>query len=141
MTDSPVDYRPNGEIVLDFESAGTFRLNRPKVRTFRELHGLLMDMREAVQDRSEQIAQLRERLDEDHADTDVIRQEIDRLNIPMFELTWPVLEQMVLRLCDDRARLPDVDDWPSWALDTTLPGEFVNHWRTVPKASGGRSQN
>src|SRR5690606_25509486 len=54
---------------------------------------------------------------------------------PLHELTTPVLAEMFSQVGDP---LPeDVDDWPAWLVtDPSLMRQILDHWRTVPKASG-----
>jgi hypothetical protein len=36
----------------------------------------------------------------------------------------------------------DWDEWPAWlAADQTIPGQIIEHWKTVPLAPGAKGTN
>lgn len=59
---------------------------------------------------------------------------------PFWETTSKLTAEIFDQLGDP---LPDdIEEWPAWlAVDVTLPGNILNHWRNVPKASGSNGAN
>ena len=135
-----ITYKPDGTITVEYDGV-TVKLKRPTFGVYRYFSEALSDMSTHVQEVARRLAAIRARM-ESASDDDLERlsKELAAENIRMFDLTQPILADMFTQLSDKE--LPEVDEWPSWlAADSTIPTQFLSHWRTVPKASGGPAPN
>lgn len=69
-----------------------------------------------------------------------IKEESDQLkDNPVWDLSIPWLAEVFGKFADKD--LSDIDEWPAYLADPSLPGKFLNHWQTTPKASGPSEQS
>jgi hypothetical protein len=137
--DDGIIYHPNGEITIGFDKK-TWKLGRPKLKTYRLFSERLQDMRQAIQDVNEQIGLLTAALEEDDADVDAIDQQIKELDAPIWEFSIPILADIVETVAGKP--LPDPEDWPAWlATGVAIPTDVLRHWREVPKSPGEAGRN
>ena len=137
--DEGIVYHPNGEITISFDNH-TWKLARPKLKTYRLFSERLQEMRRAITEVNVQLTELRMALTEDDADTGLIEDQIEKLNGPIWEYSLPIIADLVEQVSD--RPLPDPDEWPAWlATSIRLPSDILDHWRTVPLAPGAAGSN
>ena len=138
--DEGIVYHPNGEITISFDNQ-TWKLARPKLKTYRLFSERLQEMRRAITEVNVQLTELRMALTEDDADTGLIEEQIEKLNGPIWEYSLPIVKDLVAAV-GDKPLPDDEEDWPAWlATSITIPSDVLNHWREVPKAPGGAGTN
>lgn len=129
-----ITYDPLGTVTVQFDG-NTYKLRRPTFGQFRyfnrayhgivdELQAKLMEARELLEGEPTEESAERGR--------EMIRELGEH---PLHELTAPVLAEMFAQVGD--ALPDDSDEWPAWLVtDPSLMRQILDHWRTVPKASG-----
>lgn len=142
MTDTPIDYRPDGSVVMAL-AEGSLRLRRPTLGEYRRLREALHDVVDRIAGEADEARATARELDEagaDETDPEVVasltakarvqqRQLTNRLEDLRFE--WLVYVAEVL---GDRPL--GVDDALPWMTQPQVAAELVGHWRSVPSRSG-----
>jgi hypothetical protein len=111
-----IDYRPDGTIHINAGDRQVV-LRRPTIRDYREL-------RNAQAELAARLTTLRGDPDQVDEFTELAQE---------WALDW--VTQVIARL-GDGGFPDDPDEWPVWLTSFTLPGRIVDHWQTVPLASG-----
>ena len=129
-----ITFDPQGTVTVTFDG-NTYRLRRPTFGQFRYFNRKYYGI---VDDLQSRLTEARDMLNNDPTEEDAERARAmlrDLGETPLHELTTPVLAEMFTQVGDP---LPeDVDDWPAWLVtDPSLMRQILDHWRTVPKASG-----
>jgi hypothetical protein len=129
-----ITYDPQGTVTVTFDG-NTYKLRRPTFGQFRYFNRKYYGI---VDDLQSRLTEARDMLNNDPTEEDAERARAmlrDLGEHPLHELTTPVLAEMFSQVGDP---LPeDVDDWPAWLVtDPSLMRQILDHWRTVPKASG-----
>ena len=129
-----ITYDPQGTVTVTFDG-NTYKLRRPNFGQFRYFNRKYYGI---VDDLQSRLTEARDMLNNDPTEEDAERARAmlrDLGEHPLHELTTPVLAEMFTQVGDP---LPeDVDDWPAWLVtDPSLMRQILDHWRTVPKASG-----
>lgn len=129
-----ITFDPAGTVTVTFDD-NTYKLKRPNFGQFRYFNRKYYGI---VDDLSARLNEARAMLDGEPSEEDAekARQMVRDLGAtPLHELTTPVLAEMFSQVGDP---LPeDSDDWPAWLItDPSLMRQILDHWRTVPKASG-----
>jgi hypothetical protein len=139
---SALDLRPDGRIVIAFES-GEVTLRRPTLGQFRRWR---MRLTEISEDGLRLVTQARaatdaEREDETLTDADRMARRIERSTQQTeasedASIAWwgEVFEALA------EQPVPDVDEWPPFLVfGEEILGLVLAHWRQVPLAPGSRS--
>jgi hypothetical protein len=159
MTD-PITFDRLGTITIDNDGEAV-KLRRPKMGQWRHFRRV---WDQAVRERTARAQELQDQISALIADTpkphdetnpayvaviesdehrklvEAVREEASRLrDNPLYDLTIPWLQEVMKQLTD--GQLGEPDDWPAFLADPSLPGKFLNHWQTVPKASGPSEPN
>lgn len=129
-----ITFDPQGTVTVTFDG-NTYKLRRPTFGQFRYFNRKYYGI---VDDLQSRLTEARDMLNSDPTEEDAERARAmlrDLGEHPLHELTTPVLAEMFTQVGDP---LPeDVDDWPAWLVtDPSLMRQILDHWRTVPKASG-----
>jgi len=156
----PITFDRLGTISIDNDGK-TVTVRRPKMgqwRYFRRVYDDAIRERSArAQELQKQVSDLIADTPKPHDDTNPayvavvesdefkaltaeIQEESRRLREnPLYDLTVPWLVEVFKQLAD--ADMSDPDEWPAFLADPSLPAKFLNHWQTVPKASGRSEPN
>ena len=129
-----ITFDPQGTVTVTFDG-NTYRLRRPNFGQFRYFnrtyYGIVDDLAARLNEAREMLAG-----EPDEETAERARQMVKDLGeTPLHELTTPILAEMFTQVGDP---LPeDSDEWPAWLVtDPSLMRQILDHWRTVPKASG-----
>jgi hypothetical protein len=132
-----ITYDPQGTVTVTFDG-NTYKLRRPNFGQFRyfnrKYYGIVDDLQSRLTEAQDLLKKSREA--EDPEGVERAKAMVRDLGAtPLHEITTPVLAEMFTQVGDP---LPeDVDDWPAWLVtDPSLMRQILDHWRTVPKASG-----
>ena len=133
MFDETITFDPLGTITVEFDDR-KWVVRRVKLKHLRHFRRLLQTIRDDAQ------AKLKELSEAAESATGKGKVKADAelrayAETPFYEDRLDWIRQVFEQLSDP---LPDdTDEWPAWlATDPNLPGRFLNHWQTSPKASG-----
>lgn len=129
-----ITFDPAGTVTVTFDD-NTYKLKRPNFGQFRyfnrKYYGIVDDLTARLNEARDMLAG---EPDEEAAAKG--KQLLADLGTqPLHELTTPILAEMFSQV--GNALPEDPDDWPAWLVtDPSLMRQILEHWRTVPKASG-----
>jgi hypothetical protein len=112
------DFLDDGRVKLVFGGAERI-LNRPTIGQLKKFNQMLLDIAK----------------DQKDASTDASSLDIDSVVSSTLQWWSDVIDGL-----RDEDNLPcpsDLDDFPTWMMNTDLMVKIQNHWREVPWASGG----
>lgn len=130
-----ITYNPNGTVTVTFND-DTYHLRRPTFGQFRYFNRKFYGVADELRAKLAEAQTLATDDTASEADKEKARELIKWIgDNPLHEHTAPILADMFTQVGDP---LPEsVDDWPAWLVtDPGLMREILDHWRTVPKASG-----
>lgn len=126
---SLIDYRDDGRIAVDFDG-NPITLRIPKIREYEEL----LKYAEELDDELDAFTDIRERL----RDTEQIKS-VTPAEIADFTHTRRMIAAKFARkavtLLGDRKPPEELEDYPAFLMDFSLPARFQNHWQTAPLGS------
>lgn len=140
MSDDPITFDRLGTVTFDLDGLEV-KLKRPTFKQWRHFSRSLQTIAEQAQTDLEQARQAVESAKTEAAKKKAEAKLEEVAAVPFYERTIPWMQDVFAQL-GNGTPVGEPDDWPAWlAVDHTLPGQIITHWRTVPKASGPTGPN
>lgn len=122
-----IELRADGKITIDFDDA-EITLRIPRIREFAEL----LAFASSLDDELDSLG-VKERIKEGEASTDEIEKWAHQRRSIASRFA-----QRAISVLGDSPPPPDLDDYPAFLQDFSLPARFQLHWQTVPLGSSDR---
>ncbi len=135
-----ITFDPMGTVTVTFEDKA-YVLGRPRLKQYQHHRDEIRTLAINAVAKLEEMQTKLETLKEGAPAFEKLTGEITAVSRNSFLLvSVPWLKALFKDLGDP---LPeDEDEWPAWlAADQTIPGQIIDHWRTVPLAPGAKGTN